>query len=46
LGEREKAADHYSRFIELWKNCDPDLRPLVEEARTRLAAVVGETVRQ
>jgi tetratricopeptide (TPR) repeat protein len=45
LGEREKAADHYSRFIGLWKNCDPELRPLVEEARSRLAAVLGEPVR-
>jgi DNA-binding SARP family transcriptional activator/TolB-like protein len=36
-GERQKAADHYARFIELWKGCDPELRPLVEEARRRMA---------
>jgi tetratricopeptide (TPR) repeat protein len=36
-GEREKAAAHYARFAELWKDCDPELRPLVEEARSRMA---------
>jgi hypothetical protein len=36
-GEREKAAEHYARFAELWKDCDPELRPLVEEARRRMA---------
>jgi tetratricopeptide (TPR) repeat protein len=35
--EREKARDSYTRFIELWKNCDPELRPQVIEARRRLA---------
>jgi tetratricopeptide (TPR) repeat protein len=36
-GERQKAAAHYARFAELWKDCDPELRPLVEEARHRTA---------
>jgi tetratricopeptide (TPR) repeat protein len=36
-GERQKAAEHYARFAELWKDCDPELRPLVEEARRRMA---------
>jgi tetratricopeptide (TPR) repeat protein len=44
-GDRAKAADHYSRFINLWKNCDPELRPKLEEAKSRLAAVVREPVR-
>jgi DNA-binding SARP family transcriptional activator/TolB-like protein len=35
-GERQKAAAHYARFAELWKDCDPELRPLVEEARRRM----------
>ncbi len=34
-GEREKAKEHYGRFIELWKDCDAELRPLVKEARER-----------
>jgi tetratricopeptide (TPR) repeat protein len=42
LGDRKRAADHYSRFIHLWQNCDPQLRPRVEEARGRLAGLVGE----
>jgi tetratricopeptide (TPR) repeat protein len=36
-GDRAKAAEHYGQFIELWKDCDPELRPLVESARQRLA---------
>jgi DNA-binding SARP family transcriptional activator/tetratricopeptide (TPR) repeat protein len=36
-GNREKAIDYYSRFVELWKNADPELQPRVVEARRRLA---------
>ena len=36
-GERQKAREHYARFAELWKDCDPEFRPLVEEARRRMA---------
>ena len=35
-GDRRKAAEHYARFVELWKDCDPEFRPLVEEARSRM----------
>ncbi|MBA4160043.1 MAG: hypothetical protein H0X65_21640 [Gemmatimonadetes bacterium] len=35
-GEREQAAEHYRRFVELWGNADPELQPLVREARRRL----------
>jgi tetratricopeptide (TPR) repeat protein len=35
-GDREKAMSHYSRFIELWKDADPDLQPHVQKARERL----------
>lgn len=37
LGDRAAAIRHYARFIELWLDCDPELRPMVEEARRRLA---------
>ncbi|UCC72803.1 MAG: hypothetical protein JSV86_21015 [Gemmatimonadota bacterium] len=37
LGERESAAAHYARVVELWQDCDPELRPLVEESERRLA---------
>ncbi|HEX6105421.1 MAG TPA: BTAD domain-containing putative transcriptional regulator [Gemmatimonadales bacterium] len=36
-GERWKAAEHYARFIELWQDCDPELRSLVQDARRRMA---------
>jgi tetratricopeptide (TPR) repeat protein len=36
-GERQKAREHYARFAELWKDSDPEYRPLVEEARRRMA---------
>jgi tetratricopeptide (TPR) repeat protein len=42
LGNRKAAAEHYSRFIALWRSCDPPLRPIVEGARTQLARMVGE----
>jgi tetratricopeptide (TPR) repeat protein len=39
LGEREKAADHYRRFVNLWRDCDSTLRPVLEGARAELARV-------
>ena len=36
-GEREQAARHYERFVGLWKNCDPELRPLLAQAKTAVA---------
>jgi tetratricopeptide (TPR) repeat protein len=35
-GDRAKAADNYLRFIELWKNADPELQPKVAEVKRRL----------
>ncbi|MFW6084044.1 MAG: tetratricopeptide repeat protein, partial [Gemmatimonadota bacterium] len=42
MGETEKAAVHYARFVELWKDADPELQPRVEAARERLEEVVRE----
>jgi tetratricopeptide (TPR) repeat protein len=39
LGEREKAAAAYGRFVALWKDADPALQPQVREARAGLARV-------
>ncbi len=39
LGEAERAAPHYRQFIELWRDCDPELRPQVEAAESRLAEI-------
>jgi tetratricopeptide (TPR) repeat protein len=36
-GNRRQAIEHYTRFIELWRECDPALQPLVQEARDALA---------
>jgi tRNA A-37 threonylcarbamoyl transferase component Bud32/tetratricopeptide (TPR) repeat protein len=36
-GERQQAAEHYVRFIELWKNADPEFQPHVAEVRRKLA---------
>ena len=36
-GDRANAARYYSRFVELWKDADPELQPQVAEIRSRLA---------
>ena len=36
-GEVTQARECYSRLLELWKDCDPDLRPILAEVRRRLA---------
>ncbi len=38
-GNKDKAISYYRRFVELWKDCDPELRPQVDEARAHLAAL-------
>ena len=35
-GEPQKAIEHYSRFLELWRDSDPALQPLVQQARQAL----------
>ena len=35
-GQRELAAQHYRRFIDLWSGADAELQPRVKEARERL----------
>jgi tetratricopeptide (TPR) repeat protein len=42
LGERERAVEHYRRFVTLWRDCDPALRPIVEGAKAELARMVAE----
>ncbi|MGH7597281.1 MAG: CHAT domain-containing protein, partial [bacterium] len=37
MGEREQAIQHYTRFITLWQNCDPELKPMITNAEARLA---------
>lgn len=35
-GDRAKAASYLSKFVELWKDADPELQPKVRDARARL----------
>jgi DNA-binding SARP family transcriptional activator/tetratricopeptide (TPR) repeat protein len=37
LGNQKLAAAHYRRVLALWKDCDPELRPMVREVEDRLA---------
>jgi tetratricopeptide (TPR) repeat protein len=41
-GDLENAALHYARFVELWKNADPELQPRVRAAQARLEEIVKE----
>ena len=34
-----KAIEHYQKFVDLWKDADPELQPKVREARARLDAL-------
>jgi tetratricopeptide (TPR) repeat protein len=36
LGQPDKAAEHYERFLEMWAECDAELKPAVVAARARL----------
>jgi tetratricopeptide (TPR) repeat protein len=38
-GDRDTAAEHYRKFIDLWRDADPELQPVVNKARERLAAL-------
>jgi tetratricopeptide (TPR) repeat protein len=42
-GDHDRAVFHYARFAELWEECDPELRPLVEAALERVAELTGVT---
>jgi tetratricopeptide (TPR) repeat protein len=41
-GDRRKAAEHYGRFVELWRNADPELQSVVRDIRARLAQLAQE----
>jgi tetratricopeptide (TPR) repeat protein/TolB-like protein len=35
-GDRAKAVDYYRKFVELWKDADPELQPKVADVRRRI----------
>ena len=41
-GNREKALLYYGKFLDLWRDADPELQPRVAEARARVAALSAE----
>jgi tetratricopeptide (TPR) repeat protein len=41
MGQRDSAIEHYSKFVELWQDCDPEFRHLVDDARARVARLQG-----
>jgi serine/threonine-protein kinase len=42
LGRKPEAAAAYREFLALWQEADPELQPIVREARAALKAVSGE----
>jgi hypothetical protein len=44
-GERQKAASNNMKFVELWKNADPELQPKVAEVKRKLARLGGAETR-
>ena len=45
-GDLPKAATNLEKFIELWKDADPELQPRVRDARSRLERVRAELARR
>jgi tetratricopeptide (TPR) repeat protein len=44
-GERAKAAEQYTAFLDFWRGADPELQPQVRDVKERLANLVGEGAR-
>jgi hypothetical protein len=44
-GQRAKALEYYGRFVDLWKNADPELQPLVSDIRKHMGQLAGEPPR-
>src|SRR5438309_1010995 len=41
-GQVDKAREYYGRFVDLWKNADPELQGVVREVKARVAKLAGE----
>jgi hypothetical protein len=42
-GEKAKAIEHFSKFLNLWKDADPDF-PEVKDAANRLSGLKGSGI--
>ncbi len=42
-GRRERAIEYYNRFVNLWSNADPELRPQVEDVEQRISRLAAES---
>ena len=42
LGQPAEAARHYAAFVEMWRNADPELQPIVDDIKSRIASLVAE----
>jgi DNA-binding SARP family transcriptional activator/TolB-like protein len=38
-GDKQAAIQHYTQFVETWRNCDPVLRPKLHQAELELASL-------
>jgi tetratricopeptide (TPR) repeat protein len=45
-GDLAKAASNLEKFVELWKDADPELQPKVRDARERLTRIRAELARR
>ena len=41
-GDRTQALDYYNKFVDLWKNADAELQPVVRDVRGRIARLAAE----
>jgi tetratricopeptide (TPR) repeat protein len=41
-GDKAKALEYYGKFVDLWKDADPELQPRVAEIRKRIGQLAGE----
>ena len=46
LGDTARAIEMYEKFIDVWREADPELQPLVARARRAVAALKGEVGRK
>jgi len=44
-GQLDKARDYYGRFVDLWKNADSELQPMVRDVKQRLVRLTAEGTR-